>query len=421
MFTDTAKLRVRAGDGGNGKVSFFRSKDMRRAKPDGGNGGKGGDVYIIATDSISTLSKYRVNKLWSADSGLMGGNKKSFGSHGNDLYISLPIGVTLSIDGQQIYELTDLNESILIAKGGRGGFGNSHFTTSIRQGPKFAELGEPGEDYEFDLELKTIADIGLVGLPNAGKSTMLSILTKAKPKIADYPFTTLRPHLGVLEYSKMSAILADIPGLISGASQGKGLGDTFLKHIERTRLLLHLVDISLDSFVEDYHVIRKELKEYRIDLSQKTFVILATKTDIPGSKIAKKRIKDLERISNNTVWSFDITNPDNVLDLKKKIINYANQVNVDNVSASKPSNNMHVFNLDQDERHYSIEQIDGVFVITGKKIERFAKMTNFSQWQAVDRLRDICDKMGINNQLRKMANRNEDILIRIGDSQEFYL
>lgn len=289
QFVDYAKVYVKAGDGGQGCVSFRREKYVPRGGPDGGDGGRGGHITFRATDELNTLLDQRYHREYIAKRGQHGMGKKMHGRNGEDLLIRVPVGTILR-DADTNAMIADLDRDgneVIIAKGGRGGLGNSHFATSTRQAPKFAQPGEQGEEKYLILELKLLADVGLIGLPNAGKSTILSVLSAAKPKIADYPFTTLAPVLGVVKAEEYrSFVVADIPGLIEGAHKGVGLGFQFLRHVERTSLLLHLVDISETGTgdpVEDFKKINNELEKYSPELVKKPQVVVGTKLDIAGN------------------------------------------------------------------------------------------------------------------------------------------
>lgn len=285
---DEVTITVKAGKGGNGSSSFKRNAQTAKGGPDGGNGGKGGDVYAIGVNDASALQTFTYIKEVAAEAGVNGGKQKLFGRNGKDKLIEMPIGtVVLDLSNNTSFEILDTESKILVAKGGRGGRGNTEFKTSTNQAPRFSEKGEPGEVKQLRLELKLIADIGLIGLPNAGKSSLLEVLTNAHPKIGDYPFTTLEPNLGVMN----GKIIADIPGLIEGAAMGKGLGDKFLKHIERTKIILHCIDCQSENIMKDYQVVRKELEAFSSELLNKEEIILITKTDMVEEKQIKKITK----------------------------------------------------------------------------------------------------------------------------------
>lgn len=281
MFVDKVKVLVAAGDGGNGIVSFRHEKYIDKGGPDGGDGGRGADIVVVASRNEDTLAAFRYNKLIKAEEGQAGGKRKMHGKSGRDLEVTVPIGtVILREDGEPVADLTQDGQKAIIAKGGKGGFGNAHFTSSTRQAPRVAEKGEKGETLTLYFEMKMIADVGLVGLPNAGKSTLLSRISNAQPEIANYPFTTITPNLGVVDVDgKKSLLVADIPGLIEGASEGKGLGDEFLRHVERTSVLLHLIDAYTEDITQAYKTIQKELKDYQIDMTKKAQIVALTKIE----------------------------------------------------------------------------------------------------------------------------------------------
>lgn len=298
-FVDEAVIQVKAGDGGNGCLSFRREKYVPRGGPDGGDGGDGGDIIIVADNNMGTLLDCQYQKHYRGGRGVHGKGKDQTGARGEDKIIPVPPGtVVVDIDqDEEIGELTENEERLIVAKGGRGGRGNARFATSTNRAPRKFELGRPGEERKIKLILKLIADVGLVGLPNAGKSTLISAVSAARPKIADYPFTTLVPNLGVVKASEYkSFVMADMPGLIEGAHLGKGLGDTFLKHIERTRVILHLIDISNPDPMADYKKIRNELTSYGMGIEKKPEIVVLTKSDLaPDEEATKKLIAKFKR------------------------------------------------------------------------------------------------------------------------------
>ena len=279
MFVDTAKVHIKAGKGGNGAVSFRHEIYVPKGGPDGGDGGKGGDVVFVASKDSDTLIDFRFQPRLVAPDGKAGSGQRSSGKSGQDLEVEVPVGTVVKRDGEVIADLTKDKERVIIAHGGDGGYGNWHFRSSTRQVPKIAELGNPGEEFDAELELKMIADVGLVGFPNAGKSTFLSVVSNARPEIADYPFTTLRPNLGVAQIDGAGILIADIPGLIEGASDGKGLGDQFLRHVERTKVLLHLIDAYQEDAGKAYRDIRVELANYSASLAERPELVVLTKTE----------------------------------------------------------------------------------------------------------------------------------------------
>jgi len=298
MFIDEAKIRVKAGDGGNGCMAFRREKFVPRGGPSGGDGGNGGDVIMVSSQRHNTLIHFRYNPEHKADRGRHGEGSNCSGKEGEDLILQVPVGTSVFDDetGELVHDFAEPDESVVIARGGRGGRGNQHFATSTHQAPREHELGRPGEERVYRLELKLLADVGLVGYPNVGKSTLISVISAAKPKIADYPFTTLAPNLGVVSIGEApheeSYVVADIPGLIEGAHLGAGLGIQFLRHIERTRVLVHLVDVSdgsgRDNPVEDFKVITAELESFGHGLDEKPVIVAATKADVANPEKLKK-------------------------------------------------------------------------------------------------------------------------------------
>ncbi|HEX8637226.1 MAG TPA: GTPase ObgE [Pyrinomonadaceae bacterium] len=285
MFIDRAKIRIKAGDGGNGVTAFRREKFVAKGGPSGGDGGKGGDVWLEASEGLNTLLHLRYNPEHKAERGRHGEGSNRHGKDGEDAVVEVPVGTQIfdAESGDLVFDFTEAGQRFLAAKGGKGGWGNQHFATPTRRAPKFHYTGRPGDEKELQLELKLIADVGLVGFPNAGKSTLISVISAAKPKIADYPFTTLEPNLGVVDLGDFKTfVVADIPGLIEGASEGAGLGDRFLRHVERTKLMLHLVDVSSLSGrnpIEDYEIINRELANYNQDLAERPQIVVATKID----------------------------------------------------------------------------------------------------------------------------------------------
>ena len=291
MFVDTAKVYIKAGKGGNGAISFRHEIYIPKGGPDGGDGGKGGDVVFVASKDCDTLIDFRYQPKLIAEDGKAGSGQKSSGKSGKDLIVEVPIGTIVKRDGEIVADLTHDEERAIVAHGGDGGYGNWHFRSSTRQVPKIAELGNPGEAYEAELELKLLADVGLVGFPNAGKSTFLSVVSNATPEIADYPFTTITPNLGVAKVDNHSILIADIPGLIEGASEGKGLGDRFLRHVERTKVLLHLIDVYNDDAGKAYKDIRSELANYSEELANRPELVVLTKTEGVDDEIIAMQMK----------------------------------------------------------------------------------------------------------------------------------
>ncbi len=290
MFVDTAKVFIKAGKGGNGAISFRREIYIPKGGPDGGDGGKGGDVVFVASKDCDTLIDFRFQPKLIAEDGKPGTGQKSSGKSGKDLIVEVPIGTVVKRGDEIVADLTHDEERAIVAHGGDGGYGNWHFRSSTRQTPRIAELGNPGEAFDAELELKLLADVGLVGFPNAGKSTFLSVVSNATPEIADYPFTTITPNLGVAKVDDRSVLIADIPGLIEGASEGKGLGDRFLRHVERTKVLLHLIDVYNDDAGKAYADIRKELANYSDELAARPELVVLTKIEGVDEDIIKMQM-----------------------------------------------------------------------------------------------------------------------------------
>ncbi len=318
MFIDFAEIFVKAGNGGNGAVAFRREKYVPKGGPSGGNGGKGGDVIVMADSNLHTLLDYRYKKKYIAQNGANGAASLKDGKNGKDLIIKVPVGTIIKnkTNGKIIADLNKNKSKFILAKGGKGGKGNSNFASPTNQTPRYAEEGREGEELEISLELKLIADIGLVGFPNAGKSTLISKISSAKPKIADYPFTTLKPNLGIVKYKEYKNFtVADIPGIIEGAHLGKGLGHEFLKHIERTKLLLIVIDITSANILEDYNTLLNELKSYSNILAQKEKILGLSKIDLVTNKKQKIIKRSLEQNINQKIILFSAVTNKNINEL----------------------------------------------------------------------------------------------------------
>jgi len=304
MFVDTAKVYIKAGKGGNGAISFRHEIYIPKGGPDGGDGGKGGDVVFVASKDCDTLIDFRFQPKLIAEDGKAGSGQKSSGKSGKDLEVEVPIGTVVKRDGEIVADLTFDGDRQIVAHGGDGGYGNWHFRSSTRQTPKIAELGNPGESYDAELELKLLADVGLVGFPNAGKSTFLSVVSNATPEIADYPFTTITPNLGVAKVDDHAVLIADIPGLIEGASDGKGLGDRFLRHVERTKVLLHLIDVYSEDAGKAYKDIRSELEKYSSELAERPEIVALTKCEGLDEELIKMQMQAiLEQNPNAKIFT----------------------------------------------------------------------------------------------------------------------
>ena len=323
-FLDQVKIYVKAGNGGSGSPSFRREKFVEFGGPDGGDGGKGGSVILISERNLNTLIDYRYQQHFKAERGKDGSGKNKTGKGGEDLYLKVPLGTQVFEEDNKtlIYDFKGQKEEFLVASGGKGGFGNTRFKSSTNRAPKKFTKGGQGEEFWIWLQLKTIADIGIIGLPNAGKSSLLASMTSANPKIANYKFTTINPNLGVASYDDKEVTLADIPGLIEGAHTGTGLGIKFLKHIERCKTLLHLIDITEDDLFISYNQVRKELSKYSKDLVKKKEIVVLNKTDLIDEEEKKEKIKKLKNKLKKNIFLMSTMDKKSVSDIKSKLVNY---------------------------------------------------------------------------------------------------
>jgi|TARA_B100001142_G_scaffold328929_1_gene390455 GTP-binding protein len=323
-FLDQVKIYVKAGNGGSGSPSFRREKFVEFGGPDGGDGGKGGSVILISERNLNTLIDYRYQQHFKAERGKDGSGKNKTGKGGEDLYLKVPLGTQVFEEDNKtlIYDFKSQKEEFLVASGGKGGFGNTRFKSSTNRAPKKFTKGGQGEEFWIWLQLKTIADIGIIGLPNAGKSSLLASMTSANPKIANYKFTTINPNLGVASYDDKEVTLADIPGLIEGAHTGTGLGIKFLKHIERCKTLLHLIDITEDDLFISYNQVRKELSKYSKDLVKKKEIVVLNKTDLIDEEEKKDKIKKLKNKLKKNIFLMSTMDKKSVSDIKSKLVNY---------------------------------------------------------------------------------------------------
>lgn len=406
MFVDKVKVTVKAGDGGNGIVSFRHEKFVDKGGPDGGDGGNGGDVILVASRNQNTLAAFRYQKTIEAKAGETGGKRKRHGKSAPDLKVPVPVGtVAINEEGETIADLATDGQSQTIAFGGKGGFGNAHFISSRRQAPRIAEKGEKGDELQLSLEIKMIADVGLVGLPNAGKSTLLAATSNARPEIADYPFTTITPNLGVVDLDdKSSLLMADIPGLIEGASKGKGLGDEFLRHIERTSVLLHMIDAYQDDLAGTYKTIQKELKAYSADLTKLPQIVALNKTDGMSQKDVDAKLKELRKAvpAKTDIIAISAVSKQNIKELLfavKKLVDA--QTAKRQRKASKKV--LPVLRYAGDDSQFTVTKAKDGYLVSGKKIERFASRTDFENFAGVERLRDIMRKMGIVRELERQG------------------
>jgi GTPase len=404
-FIDKATVLVRAGDGGDGKLSFRQEKFVDKGGPDGGDGGDGGDVVLVASRNQNTLANFRFQKELVAQSGEPGGKTRKHGKSGEDLAVLVPVGTVASdAEGHLLADVAEDGARAVVARGGKGGFGNAHFVSSTRQAPRIAEKGEPGEQITLQLELKMIADVGLVGLPNAGKSTLLSVISNARPEIADYPFTTLVPNLGVVDIDNQTSLLfADIPGLIEGAAGGKGLGDEFLRHVERTAVLVHLIDAYQEDVAKAYQTIQEELKAYKVDLSARQQVVALTKTEGLDGEIIKDQLAKLKKVVPKEVTTTSISAhtqrgiPEMLRTVRKLVELERAHERAAEAAVAAPA--VPILTLEDQDDAWEVTKEEDAYVVRGPKIERFAKRTDFNSPAGVERLRDIMQKQGIMHEL----------------------
>lgn len=419
MFADKVEINIQAGKGGDGRLSFRREKYRAMGGPDGGNGGRGGSVIFVADHNLNTLAAFRNQRLIKSEDGQMGGTNRSHGKAGENVIVKVPMGTQVFENETIIADLTEHEQSQVVAKGGRGGFGNAHFTSSTRQAPRAVEVGEPGEHRNLILEMKMVADVGLVGLPNAGKSTLLSVISNAKPEIADYPFTTIIPNLGVVYWRDDSFLVADIPGLIEGASEGKGLGDDFLRHIERTAVILHLIDANSDDVARDYETIQKELKSYEIDLSGKPQITILSKADLlPDEEIYQPLIDELTKVGVKEVLLISSSahkGLDQILDKAAKLV----KVERKRRKEVKVEEDRVIIDEASQPDLWQIEKVGDRYEVKGEKIEGFARRTNWNQDESVDRFKDILRKTGVSRQLEKEGAQKGDKITIAGFDLEW--
>lgn len=416
MFVDVAKIYIKAGEGGNGSASFRREKYVPLGGPDGGDGGDGGDVVFVVDNSMRTLLDFKYKKKHIAKRGENGGTSNMYGRAGEDLIIKIPPGTIIrdTESNKIIADLTEIGESAVIAKGGRGGRGNSKFATPTRQAPEFAEPGMPGEERWVTLELKLIADVGLVGFPNVGKSTILSMVTGAKPKIANYHFTTITPNLGVVDFPGIkSFVLADIPGLIEGAHEGVGLGIDFLRHVERTRLLIHVIDVSgiegRDP-IDDFQKINEELKLYSEKLSKKPQIVAANKTDITGADENFEKLKSEMDKRNIKVFKISAATNNGL----RELMLYAGSI-LDTLTETEEEETEEWYVPDEKHFTYTIHKDDeGVYVIEGSFVDRLLLSANIYDTQSLRYFQRVIEKRGIVQELRDMGINDGD-LVRMND------
>ncbi len=413
-FIDTAHIFLKAGKGGNGSSSFRREKYIPYGGPDGGHGGRGGSIWFVASSNITTLREIAFHPHITAGDGSPGGGNRRDGADGEDKTLYVPLGTVIKRDGAALADLKEDGQRFLAAKGGRGGRGNTAFKTRFNTAPKISENGEPGDEYEAWLELSVLADVGLVGFPNAGKSTFLSAVSAARPKIADYPFTTLNPNIGMVVHKGKSFAAADIPGLIEGAHEGKGLGDLFLKHVLRTKLLVHLVDPAGFGGLKPekaVRVIEKELKQFHPLLARKTALLAVNKSDLPGAAEVQALLQ--KKFKGREVFLISAATGKGLVKLLDKIIKLLPSIKEKDLYQA--SEGAAVFRRPEEGFRVAKDHT-GAFVVSGAKIEKLIAMTNFSQPDSWDRLRRILRAIGLDKALKK-AGAEAGNAVRIADRE----
>lgn len=414
MFIDYTKIKVKAGNGGNGAMTFHREKYIDNGGPDGGDGGNGGDIIFKVNPGMNTLLNFNYNKKIEAKNGENGAKKNCTGKSAEDVIVDVPRGTVVRdlATGKIIADLKEDDSQAIIAKGGRGGRGNQHFANSVRQAPRFSEQGEPGEEKDLELELKLIADVGLVGFPNVGKSTIISTVSSAKPKIANYHFTTLEPSLGVVRAKDGSTfVIADIPGIIEGASEGVGLGIKFLRHVERNRVLLHVIDISGSEDrdpIDDYYTINVELRKFSEKLSTKKQIIVANKVDVLQDDTKLEELKEVCKRDGREVIAISAatrTNIDELVELIAKTLKGLSEEE-DNTQDEE----IFTITLDNNkEEDFRIEIIEGEFAVIGPAIDRLMRRVNVEDFESRQYMQRSLKMLGVMDKLRKMD-------IQVGDT-----
>ena len=426
MFADIAKITVKSGKGGDGHVSFRREKYVPDGGPNGGDGGRGGDVVIMPDVNMNTLIDYRHKRKFAATPGEEGGKNRKYGADGDDLVLKVPKGTLIreASSGKIIHDMGDSEEPYILLKGGRGGKGNQHYATSTMQAPKYAQPGGKARELEIILELKTIADVGLIGFPNVGKSTFLASVTNAKPKIANYPFTTIDPNLGVVDLEDSGFVIADIPGLIEGAAEGVGLGHEFLKHVERCRILIHLVDAASTEGrdpVEDVKAINHELEKYNDLLTGKMQVIAANKMDLIYEESEKEEVLNKLRALNENVKVFPISAATG--SGVKELLHYVNDLLLQlgsDVTVFESEYNVYDIDIDEPEA-FTVEKIDDeTYSVEGPRIERMLGYTNLESEKGFLFFQNFMKEQGILDELKRLGISEGDTVRIYGHEFDFY-
>ena len=411
MFVDRAKVVVEGGRGGKGVISFRREAHVPRGGPDGGDGGRGGDVVLYATSDLSTLADFRYRHRFKAGSGEAGGGRKKHGKAGEHLRIAVPLGTVVRSGDEMIADLSAVGDEVVAARGGAGGLGNAHFATSTRRAPRIAEDGEPGQERAIDLELKLLADVGLVGLPNAGKSTLLAALTRARPKIAAYPFTTLTPNLGVAVVGDRELVIADIPGLIEGAHKGAGLGEEFLRHVERTRVLIHVIDVSRESAAEDARVIDAELAAYGHGLPEKPQLYALNKIDVPGARERVDEICSALPRPDAPAFAVSALTGEGCRELLEATAATVARIPVPPVTAATAPERRITHR--GRARDWEVTRHGDAYLVRGARLERLARGIDWQSPDALTYFQRLLTTLGIDRELRRQGVREGDT-VKVG-------
>lgn len=417
MFTDYVKIMAKAGNGGDGAISFRREKYVAAGGPDGGDGGRGGNVYFEVDPDSNTLIDFRYQKKFKAENGKNGEGANRYGKSGEDLTIKVPIGTIIkdAESGRVLADLSEKGQKELILAGGRGGKGNTHFATSTRQAPHFSQEGEKGEEKGLILELKLLADVGLLGFPNVGKSTLLSVVTSATPKIADYHFTTLEPNLGVVkgEYGD-SFVMADIPGIIEGASQGIGLGIQFLRHIERTRLLLHVIDVSGiegRNPVKDFEIINEELKKYSEKLSTRKQIIVANKVDSMQDKTLYEELEKLAKEKELEIYQISAATGQGVKELMTRVSEVLKTLPKEDLIEIEEVKKVYTL---KEQEGVNVTKENGIFIVSGQVVEKLMRTINLEDNESLHYFHRRLNELGINEKLKQLGIKDGDY-VQISD------
>ena len=423
MFTDYAKIIIKSGNGGDGAITFRREKYVAAGGPDGGDGGRGGSVYFRVDPNANTLIDFRYSKKFKAQNGENGSGGNKYGKSGEDLYIDVPLGTIIkdAETGKVVADLSKENQVELVLNGGRGGKGNSHFATATRQVPRFAQAGEDGEEKEVILELKLLADVGLLGFPNVGKSTFLSVVTDAKPKIANYHFTTIEPNLGVVKTKNGdSFVIADIPGIIEGASEGVGLGIQFLRHVERTRLLLHVIDVSGvegRNPVEDFYTINEELKKYSEKLSTRKQIIVANKMDIMQDDKGLKELEALAKKEKLELYKISGVTGEGVSELLNRVSEVLKTLPKEELVEAE---DRVVYTLEDDKNDFTVRKEDDMFILEGKAVNRLMGRINIDDNESMYYFQKNLKSLGIEDELKRQGIKEGDLVKVLNWTFEWY-